>query len=77
MGLGILDGALETEWSCSGVGEKSMGLPERSVGFTFNGTGTGGIHNLFYTLRVYIQYNKICSNKIHVIAKALIFTNKC
>ena len=36
------------------------------------------IHNLFYTLRVYIQYNKICSDsKIHGIAKALNFTNKC
>ena len=38
------------------------------------------IHNLFYTLRVYIQYNKICltsSNKIHGIAKALNFTNEC
>ena len=31
-------------------------------------------HNLFYTLRVYIQYNKICSNsKVHGIAKALNF----
>ena len=36
------------------------------------------IHNLFYTLRVYIQYNKICSNsKLHGTAKALNFTNKC
>ena len=31
-------------------------------------------HNLFYTSRVYIQYNKICSNsKVHGIAKALNF----
>ena len=35
------------------------------------------LHNLFYTLCVYILYNKIRSNKIHVIAEALNFTNKC
>ena len=32
----------------------------------------------FTQLRVYIQYNKICSNsKVHGIDKALNFTNKC
>ena len=40
--------------------------------------GSDHHHNLFYTLRVCIQDNKICSdNKIHGITKALNFTNKC
>ena len=29
---------------CSGVGEESMGLPERSMGLTFHGAITGGRH---------------------------------
>ena len=35
-------GFWKTEWGCSGVGEKPMGLPEKPVGFTFNGTVTEG-----------------------------------
>ena len=35
-------GFRKTEWGCNEVDEKSMGLPEKSVGSTFNGAVTGG-----------------------------------
>ena len=41
-GYEIFDGVFETEWGCSGVGEKSVGLPHKSFGFTFNGLLQGG-----------------------------------
>ena len=30
------------EWGCSGVGQKPMGLPEKSMGLTLNGAVTRG-----------------------------------
>ena len=35
-------GFLKNEWGCTGVGERSVGLPQRSLGFTFNGAVTAG-----------------------------------
>ena len=35
-------GFWETKWGCSGVGQKPIGLPEKSMGFTFNGAVRGG-----------------------------------
>ena len=35
-------GFWETEWAFSGVGQKPVGFPEKSMGFTFNGAVTGG-----------------------------------
>ena len=33
---------LKTERGCNGVGEKTVGFPETSLGFTFNGAVTVG-----------------------------------
>ena len=34
-------GSWKTEWGCNRVGKESMGLPEKSLGSTFNGVVTG------------------------------------
>ena len=37
-----LMGFWEAEWGCNGIGEKPVGLPKKSMGFSFNGAVTGG-----------------------------------
>ena len=44
-------GFWETEWGWNGVGQKRMGLPEKSMGFTFYGAVTGGRYPILWVLQ--------------------------